>query len=107
MGVTFDALLLDTNSYQQCIAVCPLEEASVVQVEVRENFRFLEHLARFTLLRVEGTCWDVEKKRFVGGRVGLFNIDFCGDFNDNIENDIKEAEREDQVQRDEVAVQGA
>lgn len=99
MGVSFDALLLASDACDKSIAVCPLNEASVVKIEVSANFHFLSNLGHYTILRVENTSWDVNKKRFVGGSVSVFNVDYGDGFEL-----FEEAEHQDQVLRDEVIV---
>jgi len=101
MGVSFDGLLLASDACDKSIVVCPLDEASVVKIEVSENFHFLSNLGRFTILRVNNTSWSVDKKRFVGGKVTVFNVDYGDGFEL-----FGDAECQDQVQRDKVVVQG-
>lgn len=80
MGISFDALILDVQESSKCIVVCPLKEASVVCIENESNLRFLSSLAPYTIVRVEGTSWDLQKKKFIGGEVSVFNVDYDAGF---------------------------
>lgn len=80
MGVSFHALILDVKEASKTVVVTPLEEASAVCIETDCNLPFLARLTPYTLVSVEGTAWDLQKKRFVGGEIKIFNVDYDNGF---------------------------
>lgn len=80
MGVSFDAFIVSVQEEFNTVVVTPLDEASVVCIETSKNLKFLSALAPYTLLRVENTYWDLHKKRFVGGDISVFNVDYSDGF---------------------------
>lgn len=80
MGVSFDALILDVHEASKTVIVTPLDEASAVCIETDCNLPFLARLTPYTLVNVQGTRWDLHKKKFVGGEIKIFNVEYDSAF---------------------------